>query len=60
MLRDLIPPSKDTFWQTGLKTKIQKSFVYRKPTSMTETSTDFTKPMAPKNRQEKQYLSQTK
>jgi hypothetical protein len=25
MLMDLIPPSKDTVWQTGLKRKIQQS-----------------------------------
>jgi hypothetical protein len=32
-------PSKDTVWQTGLKRKIQQSFVYRRPISLTETST---------------------
>jgi hypothetical protein len=34
MLMDLIPPSKDTIWQTGLKRKIQQSVVYRRPTSL--------------------------
>jgi hypothetical protein len=60
MLKDLIPPSKDTIWQTGLKKKIQQSVAYRKPTSSTETSTGwgckagrrFTKLKAPENRQE--------
>jgi hypothetical protein len=32
MLMDLIPPSKDTIWQTGLKRKIQKSAAYGRPT----------------------------
>jgi hypothetical protein len=36
---ELIPPSKDTIWQNGLKRKIQESVVYRKPISSTETST---------------------
>jgi hypothetical protein len=31
MLMDLIPPSKDTTLQTGLKRKIQQSVVYRRP-----------------------------
>jgi hypothetical protein len=31
MLTDLIPPSKDTVWQTGLKRKIQQSVAYRDP-----------------------------
>jgi hypothetical protein len=61
-------PSKDTSWQTGLKRKIQQSDVYRRPISSTEASTGlgqkarriFTKPVAPENRQEKQYLSLTK
>jgi hypothetical protein len=39
MLADLIPPSKDTIWQTGLKRKIQQSIVYRRPISFTETNT---------------------
>jgi hypothetical protein len=39
VLMDLIPPSKDTFWQTGLKRKIKQSVVYRRPISSTETST---------------------
>jgi hypothetical protein len=48
-------------WQTGLKRKIQQSVVYRRPISLTETSTGlgrkagrrFPKPkMAPENRQE--------
>jgi hypothetical protein len=60
MLMDLIPPSKDTFWQTGLKRKVQQSVAYRRPISLTEISTGlglkagrrFTKPMAPENRQE--------
>jgi hypothetical protein len=29
LLKDLIPPSKDTIWQTGLKRKIQQSVAYR-------------------------------
>jgi hypothetical protein len=33
MLMDLIPPSKDTVWQTGLKRKIQQSVAYRRPFS---------------------------
>jgi hypothetical protein len=60
MLIDLTTPSKDTVWQTGLKSKIQKSVVYKKPISLTETSTGlgskakriFTEPMAPQNRQD--------
>jgi hypothetical protein len=59
-LTDLIPPPKDTVWQTGLKRKIQQSVTYRRPISLTETSTGlglkagrrFTKPMAHENRQE--------
>jgi hypothetical protein len=34
----LIPPSKDTDWQTGLKRKIQQSAAYRRTTSSTEIS----------------------
>jgi hypothetical protein len=57
---DLTPPSKDTIWKTGLKKKIQKSVVYRRPISLTETNTGlgwkakrkFTKAMALQNRQE--------
>jgi hypothetical protein len=30
MLMDLIPPSKDNIWQTGLKRKIQQSSAYRR------------------------------
>jgi hypothetical protein len=30
MLMDLIPPSKDTDWQTGLKRKSQQSAAYRR------------------------------
>jgi hypothetical protein len=60
MLTDLIPPSKDTIWQTGLKRKIQQSAAYRRPISLTETSTGlglkngrmFTKAVTPENRQE--------
>jgi hypothetical protein len=37
--KDLIPPSKDTDWQTGLKRKIQQSAAYRRPTSWTEIIT---------------------
>jgi exonuclease III len=55
MLMDLIPSSKDTIWQTGLRWEIQQSVVYRRPISFTETSNGlglkagrrFTKPMAP-------------
>jgi hypothetical protein len=36
---DLIPPSKEIDWQTGLKRKIQQSAAYRIPTSSTEVST---------------------
>jgi predicted nuclease with TOPRIM domain len=32
-------PIKDTFWQTGLKKKIQKFVAYRRPMSSTETNT---------------------
>jgi exonuclease III len=39
MLNDLTPPSKDTIWQTALKRKIKQSVVYRRPISLTETST---------------------
>jgi hypothetical protein len=39
MLTDLIPPSKDTVSQTGLKRKIQQSVAYRRHISLTETST---------------------
>jgi hypothetical protein len=60
MLTDLIPPSKDTSLQVGLKRKIQQSVVYRRHISLTETSIGlggkarrrFTKPMTPENRQE--------
>jgi hypothetical protein len=31
MLTDLIPPSKDTVWQTGLKRKIQQSIAHSRP-----------------------------
>jgi hypothetical protein len=41
MLTDLIAPSKDIIWQTGLKRKIQESAAYRKPISSTETSTGY-------------------
>jgi hypothetical protein len=34
MLTDLIPPSKDTIWQTGLKRKIPQSVAYRRPISL--------------------------
>jgi hypothetical protein len=68
MLVDLIPPPKDTVWQTGLKRKFQQSVAYRRPISSTKTSTGlekkagrrFTKPITPKNRQKSQYLSWTK
>jgi hypothetical protein len=36
---DLTPPSKDTVWRTGLKSKMQQSVVYRRPISLTETNT---------------------
>jgi hypothetical protein len=60
MLMDLIPPSKDVIWQTGLKKKIQQFVAYRRCISLAETSTGlrlkagrrFTKPMFPKNKQE--------
>jgi hypothetical protein len=34
-----ILPSKDAIWQTGLKRKIEQSVAYRRPISLTETST---------------------
>jgi hypothetical protein len=34
-----LPPIKDTVWQTVIKSKIQQSFVYRRPVSLTETNT---------------------
>jgi hypothetical protein len=60
MFMELAHPSKDTIWKTGLKSKIQKSVVYKRPISLIETSTGlgckarrrFTKLMAPQNRQE--------
>jgi hypothetical protein len=36
-VNNLIPPSKDTVWQTGIKRKIQQSVAYRRPISWTET-----------------------
>jgi hypothetical protein len=39
MLMDLIPPLKDTVWQTGLKRRIQQSVAYRRPISLTKIST---------------------
>jgi hypothetical protein len=41
ILTDFTPPSKDTIGQTGLNRKIQKSEVYRRPISLTETSADL-------------------
>jgi hypothetical protein len=41
MLMNLIPPSKDTTWQTGLKRKLQQSAAYRRPISLIETSTGW-------------------
>jgi hypothetical protein len=38
---DLIPPSKDTIWKTGLKRKIQQSAAYRRPTSSIEITTGW-------------------
>jgi exonuclease III len=35
---DLIPPSKYTIWQTGLKRKIQQFIAYRRPISSIEIS----------------------
>jgi hypothetical protein len=59
MLMNLIPQSKN-YLANWIKKETQQSFVYRRPTSVTETSTGlggragrrFTKPMAPLNRQE--------
>jgi hypothetical protein len=34
-------PIKRHHWQTGLKRKIQQSIVYRRPISLTETSTSL-------------------
>jgi hypothetical protein len=56
---NLIPPSKDTVGQNGLKRMIQHSAAYRRPISSTETITGlgckagrrFTKPIAPENSQ---------
>jgi hypothetical protein len=39
MLIDLTTPSKDTAWQTVLKTKIQQSVAYRRPISSTGKNT---------------------
>jgi hypothetical protein len=39
MLMKLIPPTKDTDWQTELKRKIPQYAAYRRPTSSTEIST---------------------
>jgi hypothetical protein len=65
---DSTPQLKDTIWQTGYKSMLQQSVVYRTPISLTETNTGlrrkagrrFTKPMVPQNRPEMQYLSWTK
>jgi hypothetical protein len=66
---DLTLPPEDTIWQTGLKRKIQKSDVYRRPISLTETSTALgwkagrrlTKKMAPKTgRSSNTYLRQSR
>jgi hypothetical protein len=64
----LTPPSKDTVWKTGLKTKTQKSIVYKKPTLLTETNTllrrkgrkRFTKINDPPKTGRVQYLYQIK
>jgi hypothetical protein len=53
-------PKKDTIWQTGLKRKIQQSVAYRRPISLTETTTrlgerleeDLPSQWLPQNRQE--------
>jgi hypothetical protein len=68
MLTDITPPSKDTIWQTALKRKSQQSLAYRRPISLTETSTGFRvkgwkkiyPASGPQNRHEYQYLSQTR
>jgi hypothetical protein len=39
MILDLTPQSKDIIWQTVLKRKIQYAVVYRRPISLTKTST---------------------
>jgi hypothetical protein len=39
MLTELISPSKNTDWQTGLKRKDQQSDDYRRFISFTETNT---------------------
>jgi hypothetical protein len=41
MLMDLIPPSKGTVGQTGLKRKTQQFVAYRRPISSIEISTDL-------------------
>jgi hypothetical protein len=38
MLKDLIYPSKDTIWQSGLKRKIQQFVAYRRPISSIKIS----------------------
>jgi hypothetical protein len=38
MLKDLIPPSKGTVGQIGLKRKIQQFVAYKRPISPTEIS----------------------
>jgi hypothetical protein len=67
-VNELNSPIKRHHLANWIKKKIQQSVAYRKCISSTETRTSlgskarrrFTKPMAPENRQEQQYLSQTK
>jgi hypothetical protein len=40
---DSAPPSKENFWQTGLKRKIQPSVVCKRPNLLTEINTDMVK-----------------
>jgi hypothetical protein len=66
MLMDLIPPSKDTVWQTGLKRMMQQSIVtenyliVRNKHWRKGKAERFSKPMACQNSQELQYLFQKK
>jgi hypothetical protein len=41
MSMDSTLPSKDTIWQTGLKRKIPKAVVYKRPILLIEINTGF-------------------
>jgi hypothetical protein len=58
-------PIKSYLCQTGLKKKTQQSAVYMRPFSLTDNTPwlrlkSWKEPMAPENKQELQYLYQTK